>query len=71
MNVQMLKGKLVEKGINIETLAHELGIDRATLYRKLSDNGNGLTIGEANKAVAYLGLTIDEANKIFFADTVA
>ena len=71
MNVPMLKGKLVEKGINVETLARELGIDRATLYRKLSDNGDDLTIWEANKTVAYLGLSVDEANKIFFADTVA
>ena len=71
VNVMKLKGKMVEKGVTTETLAKALGIDRATLYRKFSQHGTGFTIREANLIVAFLKLTKDEANDIFFADVVA
>ncbi len=65
MNIQKLKSKLVERGINVETLAGKLGIDRSTLYRKL-DASEKFTIGEAQKIKTELELTTEEATSIFF-----
>lgn len=71
MNVNKLKGKIVEKGMNVTALAEQMGIDRATLYRKLKNSGQTLTIREVNKIVEVLELTEKEALEIFFADIVA
>ena len=65
MNIAKLKGKMVEKGINVETLASKMNIDRSTLYRKL-DGGEKFTIGEARKIKDILHLTLNEATSIFF-----
>lgn len=65
MKILKLRGKMVERGMNVETLASIMGIDRATLYRKLSD-GEKFTIGDAKKIKAALMLTNEEANEIFF-----
>lgn len=64
MKVNMLRGKIVEKGTNVEALAAVIGIDRATLYRKLND-GDKITVGEAVKIKEALGLTNAEATEIF------
>ena len=65
MNVPMLKKKIGEKGMNVETLAEKVGIDRSTMYRKL--NGSiSTTVSEANRIKEVLGLTNDEARAIFF-----
>lgn len=36
MNINKLKGKLVEKGINIKDISKSLGISPSTFYRKIS-----------------------------------
>ena len=56
---------MVEQGFNVETLASEIGVDRSTLYRKLNE-GEKITIGDAQKIKIALGLTNDEARDIFF-----
>ena len=66
MNVNKLKGKIVESGMNVETVAERIGIDRSSLYRKLN-NFEKITIGEANKLKDILMLSDEEANSIFFA----
>jgi len=71
LNVNKLKGKMVEKGLNVTMLANELGIDRATLYRKLNNEGATLTIREANRIAEILDLTSKEAVEIFFKGSVA
>lgn len=65
MNLCRLKGKIVEKGMNVEGLARAIGIDRSSLYRKLN-NFEKFTIGEANQIKEILGLTNEEASSIFF-----
>lgn len=65
MNIPKLRGKIVEMGYSVESLAAEIGIDKSTLYRKL-DNGEKFTVGEAQKIKATLDLTNDEASVIFF-----
>lgn len=71
LNVNKLKGKIVEKGINISTLAKMISVDASTLYRKINNNGATLTIKEADLIVKSLELTADEANAIFFSQFVA
>lgn len=66
VNINKLKGKMVEKGINAERLAEAMGIDRATLYRKFA-KAEKITIGEVARMKAILGLSDQEAYQIFLA----
>lgn len=66
MNINKLKAKIVENGMNVEKLAELIGIDRSSMYRKLN-NFERITIGEANRIKAALDLTDEDANDIFFA----
>ena len=71
VNVNKLKGKIVECGLNVAELASRIGIDKATLYRKLNSDGKNLTIKDANLIAKELKLTRDEINEIFFDQKVA
>ena len=64
MNVDKLKGKFVENGLNVDKVAERLGISRDTLYRRLN-NSDSFTIGEATKLKDVLGLSNKEATEIF------
>ena len=64
MDLNKLKGKIVEKGWNVEKLAEHIGIERSSMYRKLN-NFEKITIGEAKKITLALGLTNEEASSIF------
>ena len=66
MNINKLKGKIVENGMNIETLAEMIGVDRSSLYRKLN-NSEKITIGEAVKMKEALSLSDSDAYDIFLA----
>lgn len=71
VNINKLKGKMVECGMNVEKLSDKIGVDKSTLYRKLSTNGENFTIKEANLIAKELNLTYSEVNSIFFANEVA
>ena len=71
VNVNKLKGKIVECGLSVSTLAERIGIDKATLYRKISENGDPLTIRDADKISEVLNLSKEEVNDIFFNQYVA
>lgn len=71
VNVNKLKGKIVEKGETVGTLAEKIGVDRATLYRKMSNNGETMLVKDANNIVFALDLTLEEAMAIFFSQLVA
>lgn len=66
MNVQMLKGKIVEAATTQEAIADAIGVDRSTFYRKMKRKGNSFTVEEMNKIVASIPLTKEEAVSIFF-----
>ena len=66
MNLNKLKGKIVENELNIEKLADIIGIDRSSLYRKLN-NAEKITIGVAAKMKEALSLSETEAYDIFLA----
>lgn len=66
MNINKLKAKIVEKGMNVETLADLIGIDRSSLYRKLN-NFEKITIGEASKMKDALEMSEADATDIFLS----
>lgn len=70
-NINKLRGKIVENGISIGELAKAIGMDKSTLYRKFKNNGEDISIKEANAIIKELKLTIEEVNAIFFNHFVA
>jgi len=71
MNVNKLKAKIVEKGLNVTMVAERIGIDRSSLYRKLNNEGETLTVKEAKAIVQVLDIPPLEAAQIFFGNDVA
>ena len=71
MNINKLKGKIVENGMTVEALAEKMGIDRSTLYRKMSNDGETMLIKDANRILSVLNLTQQDAIAIFFSQFVA
>lgn len=64
MKSNKLKGKIVEKGMNVEQVAEMIGIDKATFYRKLNDFDK-FTVGDVTKIKDVLCLSTQEACAIF------
>ena len=71
VNVNKLKGKIIERGLKIEQVAKMLGITSSTLYRKFKMQGESITIREAKTLSIILELTPKEVNSIFFDNFVA
>ena len=71
VNIAKLRGKMAEKGYTINKLAKEIGMNKATLYRKFAAEGDTFTIGEAGAIAETLALGATEAQEIFFAIGVA
>lgn len=70
VNTELLRKKIEEAGASVSGVAAKMGIDRATLYRRMSD-AQSFTIGEAIRIANILNLTHDEASLIFFGEEVA
>ena len=64
MNINKLKGKMVEHEITVEMLADSMGYHPSTLYRKI-DNPEKITIGDALKIRQRVPMTDSEALEIF------
>lgn len=64
MKMRKLKAKIIEKGMNVEGFASAIGMERSKLYRKLN-NFEKITIGEAIRMKAVLGMSDEEAINIF------
>ena len=71
ININKLRGKIVESGLTVAELAQKIGIDRSTLYIKLSNDGDTMLVKDANAIVAALNLSADDAVSIFFNQIVA
>lgn len=71
VNVNKLKGKIVENGMSFEEFANRLSISRSALYRKFSRGCESVTIKEAGLMAKELKLTSEEAAEIFFTHGVA
>ncbi len=71
VNVNKLKGKIVEQGTTIENLAKAIGLNKSTLYRKMSNNGEGFTVKDVTLISEELKLSLEDVNSIFFSNNVA
>lgn len=65
INVNKLKGKIIENNMTVESLASKMNIDRSTLYRKLKNDGDTMLIKDAIRIVEVLNLTCEDAIDIF------
>ena len=70
VNVDLLRVKIAERKTNVSEVAGRMGVDKATLYRRIADSSS-FTIGEVVKIVEILKLSHDEAISIFFSHSVA
>lgn len=66
MNINKLKGKIVECGMNVEQLSVAIGRNRCYLYRKFQ-KPKTLTLGDILRIKEVLHLTDEEAVEIFLA----
>ena len=64
MNINKLKGKIVENGMNVEKLAEEIGTSTATLYRVMQ-TPEKITVGMASEIKNALKLSNEDAIEIF------
>lgn len=65
-NKNKLKAKFTENGLTIEQVAQILGINPATLHRKLAGESE-FTRNEIAMLKNSLQISLDEINAIFFA----
>ena len=65
LNANKLNGKIVEKGMTKEGLAMAIGVDRATLFRRIKNNR--LLLSDVHKIIKTLDLTTEETLNIFFS----
>ena len=69
VNVNKLRGKMVERGVRSDCVAEQIGVSRSTFYRKLESDGGAFTIKEVS--IKALHLDLAELNSIFFSEIVA
>lgn len=69
VNTKRLKAKLKEHGMTQEEAAKALGIDPSTFNRKINnENGDVITVREAEKISVLLLIPKSELSDIFFAE---
>lgn len=64
-NMDVLRGKMVEKRIDACDMAQQIGISTSTFYRKLKSEGETFTVGQMHEIVSILKLSDEDARKIF------
>ena len=69
-DILKLKGKIVEKGFNVERLAKSTGVSKHVLYQRLKKSED-FTVKEVVAIAQVLGLSSEELNDIFFSNIVA
>ena len=63
-----IKGRIVEKGLTHEYVAKKAGIDRSTLFRKLKNGGDTLTVRELRKIAIMLSFTPEEVSAFILSE---
>ena len=71
VNVNKLRGRMVEYKVNADKMASLLCINRATFYRKMENAGEAFTVREVGIIAETLELNLTELNAIFFDPSVA
>ena len=70
LDVKALRHAMLDADCTTKELAKACGICPSSMYRRF--NGQiSFTLGEINRAVERLHLTIDQRNRIFFAEKVS
>lgn len=64
-NMNLLRGKLKERGMTQDELAEKINIDSSTLSRKLASGGLKFTVGEMHDIAKVLKLSANECKSIF------
>lgn len=67
VDVPKLRGKIAERGMTQEKLAHALGMDKSTLSRKMKSEALDFSVGEMHHIVEVLEISKDEAGEIFLS----
>ena len=67
VNTELLKKTIWDKGMTIDGVATDIGIDPSTLFRKLQNGGSNFTVAQVSAIGNKLHLSKDEVNNIFFA----
>lgn len=65
VNVSKLKGKIAECNLNMTSLAEKMGMNKDTLYRKVSGDGGRLTLSDILSISKILNLSEEEVFNIF------
>ena len=66
VDILKLKGKIVEKGFNVERLAESTGVSKHVLYQRLKKSED-FTVKEVVAIANVLDLSGEELNAIFLA----
>lgn len=61
MNVQKIKGRMVELKISGQEMAKKLGMNSSTFYRKLQNNGENFTVKDLYGIAKELDLSKEQA----------
>lgn len=69
-NQNLLKAKMIEKGVSALSICKEIGVCETTFYRKMSRGGD-FSRFEIGKIAELLNLTKEERDNIFFAPQLA
>lgn len=65
LDILKLKGKVAENNLNITLLAKEIGMNRDTLYRRIANNGENLTLKDIKNISGVLKLSKKDITDIF------
>ena len=71
VNVNKLRGRIVECGYDTHTLSLATGITRSKFYRKLGEGGEKFNVREVTALARALDLSAEDLMAIFFAEDVA
>ena len=70
MNTNLLKGKIIEKGLSMQEFSAKTGIKKTALYRKLYGKTE-FSCSEIEKIIKVLNLSANQIGDIFFNQKVS
>lgn len=68
VNTDKLKQTIKDKGMTIDGIATDIGVDPSTLFRKFQNGGGNFTVAQVSAIGNKLNLSKEEVNTIFFAE---
>lgn len=65
LDILKLKGKVAENNLNMTSLSKKIGMNKNTLYRKIANDGETLSLGDIKNICKVLDLSFEDACTIF------